>query len=178
VCLPPQNLPKNLSEDELRALFSPYGAVIECRVLHSGTARTDSGTGAGALIRMATVDEAAQAIAHLHNQRLAGSLMPLVVRFADTQVWCRGCPAPCWTLSCTPAWALMRCVRPAPAICPICIVRLAVQTRKIAVWDRCPFRAKISNNPWHTYPTQAHVSNECSQIYHPAAALHTSLNPA
>lgn len=81
-----QNLPKNLTEDELRALFSPYGAVIECRVLHSGTARTDSGTGAGALVRMATVDEAAQAIAHLHNQRLAGSVMPLVVRFADTQV--------------------------------------------------------------------------------------------
>ncbi len=55
-------------------------------MLHSGTARTDSGTGAGALVRMATVDEAAQAIAHLHNQRLAGSVMPLVVRFADTQV--------------------------------------------------------------------------------------------
>lgn len=81
-----QNLPKNLTEEELRALFSPYGAVIECRVLHSGTARTDSGTGAGALVRMASVDEAAQAIAHLHNQRLAGSVMPLVVRFADTQV--------------------------------------------------------------------------------------------
>ena len=32
-----------------------------------------------------TVDEAAQAIAHLHNQRLAGSVMPLVVRFADSQ---------------------------------------------------------------------------------------------
>jgi len=80
-----QNLPKNLTEDELRALFSPYGSVIECRVLHSGTARSDSGTGAGALIRMATVDEAAQAIAHLHNQRLAGSVMPLVVRFADSQ---------------------------------------------------------------------------------------------
>jgi hypothetical protein len=85
-CLAVQNLPKNLTEDELRALFSPYGAVIECRVLHSGTARTDSGTGAGALVRMATVDEAAQAIAHLHNQRLQGSVMPLVVRFADTQV--------------------------------------------------------------------------------------------
>lgn len=81
-----QNLPKNLTEQELRALFSPYGAVIECRVLHSGTARSDSGTGAGALVRMGTVDEAAEAIAHLHNRRLAGSVMPLVVRFADTQV--------------------------------------------------------------------------------------------
>lgn len=54
-------------------------------MLHSGTARSDSGTGAGALVRMATVDEAAEAIAHLHNQRLAGSVMPLVVRFADSQ---------------------------------------------------------------------------------------------
>lgn len=62
-------------------------------MLHSGTARTDSGTGAGALVRMASVDEAAQAIAHLHNQRLAGSVMPLVVRFADTQV--RACWRAC-----------------------------------------------------------------------------------
>jgi hypothetical protein len=123
MCLPPQNLPKNLTEDELRALFSPYGAVIECRVLHSGTARTDSGTGAGALIRMATVDEAAQAIAHLHNQRLAGSAMPLVVRFADTQVWCRvaSC-APCWALSCAPAWARARFM--APCACALCILHL------------------------------------------------------
>jgi ELAV like protein 2/3/4 len=81
-----QNLPKDLTQDELRALFSPYGAVMECRVLHSGTARSDSGTGAGALVRMASVEEATQAIAHLHNQRLQGSVMPLVVRFADTQV--------------------------------------------------------------------------------------------
>jgi hypothetical protein len=34
---------------------------------------------------MASVEEAAQAIAHLHNQRLAGSVMPLVVRYADSQ---------------------------------------------------------------------------------------------
>jgi len=79
-----KNLPHTLSEDELRALFSPYGAVIECRVLHSGAGR-DNNAGAGALIRMSSVEEAAQAIAHLHNQRLAGSALPLVVRYADSQ---------------------------------------------------------------------------------------------
>eukprot|EP00882_Tetradesmus_deserticola_P002382 GHRQ01002541.1.p2 GENE.GHRQ01002541.1~~GHRQ01002541.1.p2 ORF type:complete len:342 (+),score=117.56 GHRQ01002541.1:178-1203(+) len=80
-----KNLPITLSEDELRALFSPYGSVIECRVLHSGTGRDTAGVGAGALVRMASVEEAAQAIAHLHNQRLAGSVLPLVVRYADSQ---------------------------------------------------------------------------------------------
>jgi len=53
-------------------------------VLHSGAGR-DNGAGAGALIRMSSVEEAAQAIAHLHNQRLAGSALPLVVRYADSQ---------------------------------------------------------------------------------------------
>ncbi|WIA32650.1 hypothetical protein OEZ86_003451 [Tetradesmus obliquus] len=80
-----KNLPTTLTEDELRALFSPYGSVMECRVLHSGTGRDTAGVGAGALVRMATMEEAAQAIAHLHNQRLAGSVMPLVVRYADSQ---------------------------------------------------------------------------------------------
>jgi hypothetical protein len=54
-------------------------------VLHSGTGRDTAGVGAGALVRMASVEEAAQAIAHLHNQRLAGSVLPLVVRYADSQ---------------------------------------------------------------------------------------------
>lgn len=80
-----KNLPITLTEEELRALFSPYGSVIECRVLHSGTGRDTAGVGAGALVRMASVEEAAQAIAHLHNQRLAGSVLPLVVRYADSQ---------------------------------------------------------------------------------------------
>ncbi|KAF6248586.1 hypothetical protein COO60DRAFT_1586506 [Scenedesmus sp. NREL 46B-D3] len=80
-----KNLPITLSEDELRALFSPYGFVIECRVLHSGTGRDTAGVGAGALVRMASVEEAAQAITHLHNQRLTGSALPLVVRYADSQ---------------------------------------------------------------------------------------------
>eukprot|EP00879_Flechtneria_rotunda_P002085 GHRR01002265.1.p2 GENE.GHRR01002265.1~~GHRR01002265.1.p2 ORF type:complete len:183 (+),score=46.42 GHRR01002265.1:32-550(+) len=34
---------------------------------------------------MSNVEEAAQAIAHLHNQRLQGSSLPLVVRYADSQ---------------------------------------------------------------------------------------------
>lgn len=80
-----KNLPTTLTEDELRALFSPYGNVIECRVLHSGVGRDTAGVGAGALVRMASVEEAAQAINHLHNQRLQGSAMPLVVRYADSQ---------------------------------------------------------------------------------------------
>lgn len=40
--------------------------------------------GAGALVRMSNVQEARQAIQSLHNQRLPGSIAPLVVRFADS----------------------------------------------------------------------------------------------
>jgi hypothetical protein len=80
-----QNLPSDLTEEELRDLFAPYGNVVECRVLHSGTARADSGMGAGALVRMSAVEEAAAAIAHLHNSRLDGVGLPLIVRFADSQ---------------------------------------------------------------------------------------------
>lgn len=79
-----KNLPNTITDEELRSLFAPCGAVIECRVLHSGAGRGGEGAGAGALIRMASVSEAAQAIAHLHNQRLQGSSMPLVVRYADS----------------------------------------------------------------------------------------------
>eukprot|EP00878_Enallax_costatus_P002507 GHUV01002687.1.p1 GENE.GHUV01002687.1~~GHUV01002687.1.p1 ORF type:complete len:330 (+),score=66.62 GHUV01002687.1:218-1207(+) len=79
-----KNLPNTITEDELRSLFSPCGSVIECRVLHSGAGRGGEGAGAGALIRMSSVSEASQAIQHLHNQRLQGSPMPLVVRYADS----------------------------------------------------------------------------------------------
>ncbi|KAF8071377.1 PGLP2 [Scenedesmus sp. PABB004] len=78
-----KNLPTTLTEGELRELFAPYGAVIECRVLHSGAGR--EAAGAGALVRMASVEEAGAAIANLHNRRMPGAPMPLVVRYADSQ---------------------------------------------------------------------------------------------
>ena len=90
LCAPPsdnlycKNLPGTYTEEELRALFKPFGSVMECRVLHSGPGR-DNAQGAGALVRMNSVDEASKAIAHLHNQRLQGTTIPLVVRYADSQ---------------------------------------------------------------------------------------------
>jgi hypothetical protein len=75
-----KNLPCEYTEEDLRVLFAPYGAVIECKLLH----RADSTQGGGALIRMASVREAHATIAGLHNTSLPGAVGPLVVRFADS----------------------------------------------------------------------------------------------
>lgn len=75
-----KNLPPSYSEAELRALFASCGEVVECRLLHKG----DGSQGAGALVRMGTMEEAGDAIAHLHGQRLPGAAAPLVVRYADS----------------------------------------------------------------------------------------------
>ena len=70
--------------DELEALFGSWGGtVVECRVLRTDSSR-DRGNGAGALIRMSTVEEAAEAVARMHGQRMESDLPPLVVRYADT----------------------------------------------------------------------------------------------
>jgi RNA recognition motif-containing protein len=90
LCAPPsdnlycKNLPGTYTEEELRNLFGQWGTVMECRVLHSGPGR-DNAQGAGALVRMNSVEEASKAIAHLHNHRLQGTTIPLVVRYADSQ---------------------------------------------------------------------------------------------
>lgn len=74
-----KNLPGNFSEEQLRALFGTYGTVVQCKILH----KSETEQGAGALVRMMDVEGATQAITHLHNLRLPGSTMPLIVRYAD-----------------------------------------------------------------------------------------------
>ena len=78
---------------ELLQLFTPFGPVHECRVLHTG----DGLKGAGALVRMATVEAATAAINGINGRTPQGSSLPLLVRFADSpeekarkqQVLCR-----------------------------------------------------------------------------------------
>eukprot|EP00798_Chlamydomonas_sp_ICE-L_P006185 gene6185-2801_t len=76
-----KNLPPTYGEEELRQLFSQYGAVSLSRVLHQGD---QTGQGGAALVRMSTVDEAHNAVSRLNGQRVLGALNPLIVRFSDS----------------------------------------------------------------------------------------------
>lgn len=79
-----RNLPPSWGETELLALFKPHGDVVECRVLNAGQSGDPSVRGMGALVRMASVDQATAAIDALNQQVPAGGTLPLIVRYADT----------------------------------------------------------------------------------------------
>lgn len=74
-----QNLPNNWGDVELAQLFARYGMVLECRMLHNG----DMTRGAGALVRMGSVQQATAAIDSLNNVS-NGLGLPLLVRSAYT----------------------------------------------------------------------------------------------
>lgn len=76
-----RNLPNTLDDRQLRDLFTPYGGVLDCRILHNGEGQR----GAGALVRMASVEEATLAINALNGQRPPGGSDILLVRYADTE---------------------------------------------------------------------------------------------
>ena len=89
-----QNLPNNWGDVELAQLFARYGMVLECRMLHNG----DMTRGAGALVRMGSVQQATAAIDSLNNVS-NGLGLPLLVRSAYTAA------EPAWHLpSCTKPW--------------------------------------------------------------------------
>ena len=70
-----QNLPNDWGDMELGQLFAQYGTVLECRVLHNG----DMTRGAGALVRMGSIQQATAAIEGLNNVG-NGTGLPLLVR--------------------------------------------------------------------------------------------------
>ena len=73
---------KTASEDDLRALFAPYGAVEEVTIL-----RNADGLSRGcAFVKFKTRAEAQAAISALNNsQTMEGCRAPVVVKFADTE---------------------------------------------------------------------------------------------
>ncbi|KAK9866094.1 hypothetical protein WJX84_003794 [Apatococcus fuscideae] len=75
-----RNLPLTVREAELTTLFAPYGTVLEKRVLQP----VEGARGAGALVRLASAEEAARAIEGLHNRLPLGAALPLLIRYADT----------------------------------------------------------------------------------------------
>lgn len=74
-------IPKTMGDDELRALFSPYGNLEELAIL-----RQPGGESKGcAFVKFGDRAEAQSAIAALHNSAtLEGCRSPIVVKFADT----------------------------------------------------------------------------------------------
>ena len=74
-----KGLPPNWTEAELRAYFRVFGAIVESRLLHaSGT------TTAGALIRFASLEQAASAVITANDRIPRGGTVPLVIRFAES----------------------------------------------------------------------------------------------
>mmetsp|Transcript_2513 Transcript_2513/g.9027 ORF Transcript_2513/g.9027 Transcript_2513/m.9027 type:complete len:489 (-) Transcript_2513:421-1887(-) len=76
-----KGLPAQTSEESLFKLFSPYGTVKQCRVLE-----TIGDSGAGALVRFHSVEDAAAAVAATNGVKLPDGTGPLRVKFADTPV--------------------------------------------------------------------------------------------
>lgn len=75
-------LNKQMSEDDVRKIFDPYGAIEECTIL-----RGPNGESKGcAFVKYSAHSEAQTAINHIHgSQTFAGASSSVVVRFADTE---------------------------------------------------------------------------------------------
>lgn len=73
-------LPRELSEDDVRVIFSKFGNVREVCILRDGQGSRGCG-----FVKYATQHEANAAITSLHDTYLQGSTAKLIVRYADTQ---------------------------------------------------------------------------------------------
>ncbi|XP_033100886.1 CUGBP Elav-like family member 3 isoform X7 [Anneissia japonica] len=75
-------LNKHQTEDDVRALFHPFGKIEECTIL-----RDPNGVSKGcAFVKFSTRKEAAAAINNLHQcQTMPGASSAIVVKFADTE---------------------------------------------------------------------------------------------
>ena len=62
-------------------LFSPFGTIQDCRLLHSG----DGSRGVGALVRMSSIEEATRAIEALNNRVPTGTCPPTLVHATAIQ---------------------------------------------------------------------------------------------
>ncbi|KAJ4954613.1 hypothetical protein NE237_011396 [Protea cynaroides] len=75
-------LPKNISDDEVSALFSKYGTVKDLQILQ-GTQQTGKGC---AFLKYETKEQALAALEAINGKyKMEGSSVPLVVKWADTE---------------------------------------------------------------------------------------------
>lgn len=75
-----RGLPTSCTAIELEQLFSPYGEIVQSRVLTDNATGLSRGVG---FVLFATRDEAETALAGLHNTTPAGFPNPLQVQFAE-----------------------------------------------------------------------------------------------
>ncbi|CAE7263007.1 elavl2 [Symbiodinium sp. CCMP2592] len=73
-------LPLDMNEEKLQSLFGTYGNVVSCKVL-PGEGRPDR----AALVRFATVDEAAWVVENVSGTRPPGLETPVSVRYAASK---------------------------------------------------------------------------------------------
>ncbi|CAF5103769.1 unnamed protein product [Rotaria magnacalcarata] len=75
-------LNKQMTEENVRTIFEPYGTIEECTIL-----RGPNGDSKGcAFVKFATHNEAQQAIQNIHgSQTFPGASSSIVVKFADTE---------------------------------------------------------------------------------------------
>ena len=75
-------LNKQMTEENVRTIFEPYGTIEECTIL-----RGPSGDSKGcAFVKFSTHNEAQQAIQNVHgSQTFPGASSSIVVKFADTE---------------------------------------------------------------------------------------------
>ncbi|XVF32678.1 hypothetical protein REPUB_Repub17cG0103400 [Reevesia pubescens] len=75
-------LPKNVSEDEVSALFSTYGTIKDLQILR-GSQQTSKGC---AFLKYETKEQAIDALEAINGKlKMEGSNVPLVVKWADTE---------------------------------------------------------------------------------------------
>ncbi|EGD77588.1 hypothetical protein PTSG_08685 [Salpingoeca rosetta] len=74
-----KNLPRTITEDQLRAIFNPFGEIISARLLYDG----DVPKGI-AFVRFDKRACAERAVAELNNTVPANCSQPIAVKFADT----------------------------------------------------------------------------------------------
>ncbi|XP_020108845.1 RNA-binding protein BRN1-like isoform X4 [Ananas comosus] len=76
-------LPKNITEDEVSALFSTYGSIKDLQILKGSHQANKAGC---AFLKYETKEQALAAIESLNGKyRMEGSSVPLVVKWADTE---------------------------------------------------------------------------------------------
>lgn len=75
-----RGLPPNIPADDVLALFSAFGRILDMKYFAS----TASYKGTGALLRYSCVEDAKGAIVGMNDVQLPGCFQPLLVRFADS----------------------------------------------------------------------------------------------
>lgn len=75
-----KGLPPSWTHDDLKAYFTHFGHIVECRLLHANRS-----TSSGALIRFLRESEATAAVTHANGRVLVPNGPPLVVRYAEAQ---------------------------------------------------------------------------------------------